>query len=614
MDWTPLRISDSVHYGKNLSLLLQRYPRFEQWREKAELNLSQLEIAPAGEVFLCRGSAGMMFYDPVHFKSQLQQVADRVSLSFQQGKDLVIFCGTGLGYVSSHIEETIRGDFGKGIVLVENRPELVLAQMALFDCEMLIKSTQVYWAVGEDIYPALEELANEERLFCVAESKLAAMPERMLNPRERAEFQAVPSWFVQYKRSTLGEAEKKYSLFQAKMEQPADLETGTIWAIATPDAYAHTPLMRSLMSGFEETGWTKCLVELRDGYSTRFKVSESLIENSPDLVLVCNSASGTFVSDTVKRPRLVWLLDHPRYFGSDSLSNDIGPLDHVVYCDRTYSSYFQNSKAASHQFIPVTPMVIRKGERREEPAAPIVFVGSNISLDSLLQHFPAKVRDEILLVLDYLSHHPAENAYKAFKKNHITDESVKIIEAAGKTYISMLQRTFPSDQIATEYFLYSLTNSYKREKIIRELLDFGIVIYGPDSWLSFLGDKYASQFRGWLPDTDLPDVYASAELCLNIHSLQCPTCLNCRDFDVLAAGGCLLTDWVDDMDRGYITPGEDCMLFHGVDELKNMVQRLLEDREKRERIRQKGHETYLQKHTPKHRAEEMLKILKSKLF
>ena len=44
------------------------------------------------------------------------------------------------------------------------------------------------------------------------------------------------------------------------------------------------------------------------------------------------------------------------------------------------------------------------------------------------------------------------------------------------------------------------------------------------------------------PYHDLADAYASADVCLNIHSIQCPTCLNPRDFDVLMATGCLLSD------------------------------------------------------------------------
>ena len=114
-----------------------------------------------------------------------------------------------------------------------------------------------------------------------------------------------------------------------------------------------------------------------------------------------------------------------------------------------------------------------------------------------------------------------------------------------------------------------------------------------------------------LAHEQLADAYASARLCLNIHSLQCPTCLNSRDFDVLTAKGCLVSDEVEDLHAGLLEPGLDCATFQSAEELQETVRDLLSNAEKREAMREQGHQTCREKHTPAHRAGIILDLVKT---
>ncbi|MBD3266308.1 hypothetical protein GF373_06525, partial [bacterium] len=362
MDWFRIDLTDSKFYSQNMEALQTRYPQKAAWLSTWESAVDELEVTRHEGSFACRHAThGFLFYTPERFIKQQQIIVDRVTTLFQRGAQMWFVCGTGLGYVSSHLQKQYHGNLTKGFVLLENRPALILAQFALFDCKNFISSTQTYWGIGEDIFAELQAIIEEERLYGLPESAVFFYPERELDETERALYQKAGRWFLNYKRSKQEQVDSARKHFAERMGQPANLKSGTIWAVATPQAYAHTPLMHSLMSGFASLGWNKKVLELKEGFSTRLRVSADLVETAPDAVLCCNSASGTYVSPQVRRPRISWILDHPRYFGSDSLVNDLIELDHIVYCDRSYAPHFTHLPVASYQFLPVTPMVTRKG-------------------------------------------------------------------------------------------------------------------------------------------------------------------------------------------------------------------------------------------------------------
>jgi glycosyltransferase involved in cell wall biosynthesis len=610
MNWYLLDVRCSPYLEENLSALDKKRPDLTQILRNCASEPLPLEMAKVGESYLCRElHSGFLYYNPSNFADQQKQAYLRMLDIYQRGCQMLCVCGVGLGYVSSQMEESIRGSLDKGLLLIENKPELILSQFALFDCKNLIASEQVFWAVGDDIFATCKTVVDQERLYILPESKLVSWPERALQPHEKAQFQRVPMWFAQYRRSLEGDAVQKRQHFGQKMEETPNFSSGTIWAVATPDAYAHTPLLHSLMEGFTELGWKKRLLEIKDGFSARFKVSEDILESAPDVILVCNGASSGIVSDQVKRPRITWMLDHPRYFCSTETEPSFTTMDIVVYFDRAYAPYFDHLPIKTSRYIPATASVKRKGIVKKEFKVPILFVGSYTPIEAFLKDVGEKQKDEIFAFLEDLLLHPKSHGSERMDAVGLSDHTRKQLRLRADVYINTLHRQFSNEQIALDYFLYSVANSYKRDKIVAALLDLGLVIYGSESWRAFLGKNNASLYRGWMNPENLADAYASAEIVLNIHSLQCPTCLNPRDMDVLASGGCLLTDWVEDIDHGLITPDLDCVVYANTTDLRERAMELLSNKSKREAIRQHGHETYLAKHTPKHRAEEMIKLL-----
>lgn len=609
--WFTIDPSLSPYYSGNLTLFRKQDSEQAALIESRLSELVHLEFFKLGEdQYACRmEGVESSFYEANSFSEHLNREFVRILNVYKQGMELVVISGSGLGYLAAHAEEDIREKMNCGLLLLETRPELIAAQFCLFDCRALLQSPQVFWAIGEPQIEKIRKVFERFRFDLISPARIFPVQERWLSPSERAQLPQTGQWITR----TCKESDRKRQIISGHyieaMKRPAQLYGGRLWGSATPDAYVHTPLMRSLVQGFSDSGWQTRLFEINTRFANFYPIRESMQEFIPDVILVCNAANKSFLSDEFQRPRIVWILDHPRYFAGDTLIQYLSELDYVFYADRFYGEELKNTRAKECRFLPVTPSVLRQGERRGELAAPILFVGTYKDASPFYQSLPPTAAEEIFHLLDELILHPTETGSDVMQRISISEQTLDILQRKAFEFTARIHYRLPDAQRQTDYFLYSLANSRKREQAVRALLDRGIVVYGPDSWLKVLGNKYASQYRGWLKHDDLPDVYASADVVLNLHSMQCPTCLNCRDFDVLASGGCLLTDWVEDMDRGLVEPGRDCVVIRQIGDLDEIIRELLEQENRRKEIREKGHATYLKRHTPRHRAAEIIEIL-----
>jgi len=610
--WFSTDPAQSIHWAANREAFEKRFPAQTAEILSAIPRLSAYEFLEIGlqQFAVRRREDGALLYGPADFHSRLPAALDRIMTLYHRGVELIIIAGTGLGYLAAHLEPNIQARNQAGLLLLEPAPELVIAQWCLFDCRPLIESLRIFWATGRPLGPVAQSLIQEERLDLVPENRLATVPERSLSGEEKRELQALASWFGERSRARKGEMVGKQVIYQRRMAQPPDLASGRVWSAAVPEAYAHTPLLRSLLGGFEAVGWQSRLLEIRDGFAARYRLSEDLVEAAPDLIVTCNSASSTFFSKDIRRPRVSWILDHPRYYGSDTLIRDLTWRDHVFVIDRRYLDFFADSHAGACRFLPATSSLVTPGIRRKEWECPILFAGSYQEVTPVLRRFPGDRSEELQAVLHYLIDHPGAQGGEAMEILAVSQATREHIAREADPRSAHLRNRLPDPARRMDYWLYALANSYKRERIVRVLLESGLVVYGPPAWLSVLGSRYAAQYKGWLAAEDLPDAYASALVCLNIHSLQCPTSLNPRDFDILAAGGCLLTDWVEDVDAGLIQSGEDGLVYRSESDLLIQVDGLLQDEERREGLARRGRVTWEKRHTPAHRAGAMLEIVR----
>ncbi len=609
--WFTIDPNQSLYYLSNISLLHQWDAYQAAIVEQGVESVRHAEFLQLGtEQFVGRfPGEEQAFYDPASFLIRLNKEYERIKKAFEQGTNLAVILGSGLGYLASHVEEDIRGNLSQGLLIIENRPEWIASQFCLFDCRILLQSKQVYWVIGTPSRDRVQQIFERYRFDLIPQNKIFPCQERILTQSERMELQNIGIEIAKRWKETSQRNFQMQRHFFERMKQPARYSPGRIWSTATPEAYAHTPLIRSLLQGFQSAGWDSCLFEIESRFANHYPIQESLFDFCPDVILMCNTTNDSYFAQEINRPRLVWLLDHPRYYAGDIFSQSLSRLDYVFYIDRFYESELMHTQARICQHIPPVPSILQRGKKREEFLAPILFVGSYQDASPFYGSLPPSCKDELFSLIDYLLQNPTHIGQQALHQVSISEPTFEILRKKSREFTVRIQHRLPDTERQIDYFLYSLANSWKRETSIRALLDSGVVVYGPDSWKTVMGEKYANQYRGWMANEDLAAAYASADIVLNLHSLQCPTCLNPRDFDVLAAGGCLLSDWVEDYDRGYLTADQDCRVAKSTNQLVEITKNLLEDPKRREQLREQGHETFLQHHTPKHRAEKMIKTL-----
>ncbi|MDP8242723.1 MAG: glycosyltransferase [Candidatus Hinthialibacter antarcticus] len=612
-NWRRIDVEQSPHWLPNLEELQKRDAALAQRVESSLSQLEQLEICePELGQFRCRwAQTKCEVYPAGPLLPQLESQLDRAKIFYNRGVKLLLVVGSGIGYLASHIEPVIQGQFQCGLLLIEPRIELFIAHLCLFEARHLLRSYQVFFAVGESMLSSVEPVMRRNALHHVSNEQIALLQERQLTDAENQEVRelrsALPNWW----RRAVEQIQDAQGAFNQRMQQPPNLEAGVAWAFAAPDAYAHTPLMESLLGGFGALGWRKSVIQIRDGFQTRARVGEDVINQQPDILFFCNSASKEFVSYEVTRPRVTIMLDNPEHYSPESLRENLGPMDHVFYIDRTYGPFFDKTHAATANFMPAFSMGTQPGRKRDELAASIVFVGSYTPVSDYLKDVKSSLREQIEAIAQRKIDHPLENAPQAIQASGVSEEAAAALQQQSLEYIKTIQRNFATHEMVLDYYLYALSNSLKRERCIEVLLDLGVVVYGPESWLKVLGQDRADQFRGWLPGDQLPDVYASAKICLNLHSLQCPTCFNPRDFDILAAGGCLLGDEIADMEEGILEREKDLCSFSSPQQLREVAQELLENKEKRLGLVANGKTTIAQRHTPAHRAQTIVETIRN---
>lgn len=105
-----------------------------------------------------------------------------------------------------------------------------------------------------------------------------------------------------------------------------------------------------------------------------------------------------------------------------------------------------------------------------------------------------------------------------------------------------------------------------------------------------------------------PYVFKNAKINLNITLRSIKSGIPLRAFDILGAGGFLLTNYQADFEDCYV-PGEDFVYYESKEDLIEKIEYYLSHEDERAAIAQNGFRKTVSCHTYKHRAEEIIACL-----
>lgn len=135
----------------------------------------------------------------------------------------------------------------------------------------------------------------------------------------------------------------------------------------------------------------------------------------------------------------------------------------------------------------------------------------------------------------------------------------------------------------------------------------------PQSALAEL-EKVGLEYRGWLANFDVPDVFASHRVTVHVprrpYANALPGIPTIRPFEAMACGIPLISAPWEDSEKLFIE-GRDYLMAHHGREMKEMLRMVLEDESLARSLSENGRERILSRHSCAHRATELLEIAAS---
>jgi spore maturation protein CgeB len=132
----------------------------------------------------------------------------------------------------------------------------------------------------------------------------------------------------------------------------------------------------------------------------------------------------------------------------------------------------------------------------------------------------------------------------------------------------------------------------------------------PPAALAALADA-GVRYEGWLPNYDVPSVFARFALTVHIprrpYATALPGIPTIRPFEAMACGIPLITAPWDDIEDLF-TPGEDFLIARNGDEMQAHMRDLLDHPGMAREMAQRARRTILARHTCAHRVDELLAI------
>jgi len=162
------------------------------------------------------------------------------------------------------------------------------------------------------------------------------------------------------------------------------------------------------------------------------------------------------------------------------------------------------------------------------------------------------------------------------------------------------------EYLFAQYVINREITAIERRDILSDVAGrFGLDLYTPDKSLEMKG----AVNHGPVDYYDFaPYVFKKAKINLNISLRSIITGIPLRAFDIMGAGGLLLTNYQQDFLEHFV-PDEDYVYFDSKFDLMEKIEYYLSHEEERTEIAANGYKKICENHTYKHRVDEMLSYL-----
>ncbi len=490
----------------------------------------------------------------------------------------------------------------RAIAIIEPKLSYLRDIFFLYDWRETILSPYVFWFVGDQWEEDLREFIYQHGVFHYPTESCYIFP-----PSSSFIYDILPSAFTTA-RNKFNDQWKNF------IQKTSPSQSPRIWTHCEPSAAIYQGMTHAYINAIQSQGCSTWVSFLRTGWASDKKILTEFVNFAPDFCFFINGPSQHIFNhlgfpqsmcQKIPSKTITWYVDHPRFLTSSSSKFQSCQQDHIAVCDRAYIPWFQPYRSRSLFHLPHAATLHCQGEYQEHFDYPIVYVGSIINPQNAIETLSAASRETLnrgihemqgkrTPLLDF-KEYPLEPSIR----NELTQCAIQFLQIH-------MKKSFSDPSQALDYFFYVVATFQRRLSLVKKLLPLGLHIFGPNDWLPLVGDEYSHRVHGTVDQQELADCYASAKMQLNLHSLQCPTAINPRVYDVPYAGGLILTDWVEEMDRTEFRDGEHGVVVKDEKEWRSKIEYYLTHPDERAYIRQNSRSWVLENHTVECRVQTLM--------
>lgn len=600
--WTP--IGASPHYAPNLECLGEYHPdaarKVEQTARETPLWFRR---APGGFFEAGAGAAGGVerILGEDEIRAGLPGAEALLARLGADGAPLLVYClGFDLGYTLERCVPVLNRFPQAALAAAEPDARLLACGMAARDLRAYFQSNRLMWIVGGDFGAALDRLNRERHLFA------AARPDILFASHARHP-RLIPVW-KRFRQAAADAAARGRREYEAEIEgairhyaekRPDRIET--VMAPHHAGGMAIQYIQKRLLDEWRRLG--AGIVHYHSAFLNEIHFARAIARERPDALLFINRSPGEYVFPSVlnamRLPRAVWCIDDPNCFIRDPFH----PHDFVFTWDASYAGDLKRMGAAAVDEFPYTAdMDAARPEIRDEFRSPASYIGQVRKFDPGGLGLGEAEARLARLAAERKAAEPGLD-YPAIVWAHQREFGVDAMRSPDDP----LPRTL-------RYGIYTLANARRRIEVLERALPYGLAIYGNEDWAEALaGHPLREAYRGPAdPVRDVPSIFVSSSVNLNIHSLQAQASLNQRDFNCPLLGGFLLTDWVEGADR-FFEPGREMAFYRSADELPGLIGHYLNHPAERRAIAERGRERVSREHTYAARTPGFLETLRTRI-
>lgn len=365
---------------------------------------------------------------------------------------------------------------------------------------------------------------------------------------------------------------------------------------------SHTTIARDAAAGFAENGFE--VIQLEWIHNDEKQISE-ILSYDPDFIFTVNfSRKISEISRKFGIYYIAWVVDTPCYpIYEQNMYHDRA---FVFIYDRAIAEKLKEKIEGNIFYLPAGAPVHRiEAGTNSEKNIDVSFVGTTGIESEYNQYLKDKITNKTLnRIIEMFSKQLQSETY--ILDTLIDQDLIKTISYEADYYFEVLTALTAREKLG--FILGRKYNEIERKKMIEVAAkDSKCCVYGDSSWLKYdiPGMVYNGEAEHY---KEMPEVFKRSKINLNLTRVYVEDGLPMRVFDVLAAGGFLLTNYRPELEK-YFEIGKEIDVFHNFDDLTMKIRYYLKNDSVREKIAAQGQKKVIEEHGYDKRVKEIITIV-----